>query len=245
MTGEEDVQEDEEEGTQVGLLTGEEGVLEVEEENTQVRLMTREEDVQEVEEEGTQVGLMTGKEGVQEHAEFNQFMDWIIEENAQSRLTEPEVEENTEAELIESDVDVQELDVAHIKLMNWVSIGFPGMAPDVEPIELIDWVSTAYPGMPPALGLDYGISPHPIWQNVDSWELRSGWSPSYGNEKNSQPLELMLGDGVDDRVEKQGGGLDVDIVEPKQWHSGKEGVDPEVEAFIYQVFHSEGDKCSY
>jgi hypothetical protein len=191
-------------------------------------------------------------------------MDWIIEENAQSRLTEPEVEENTEAELIESDVGVQELDVAHIELMNWVSIGFPGMAPDVEPIELIDWVSigfpgmapdvepielidwvsTAHPGMPPALGLDYGISPHPIWQSVDSWELRNGWWPSYGNEKNSQPLELMLGDGVDGRVEKQGGGLDVDIVEAKQWHSGIEGVDPEVEAFIYQVFHSEGDNAA-
>ncbi len=28
-------------------------------------------------------GLMTGEEGVQEDAEFNQFMDWIIEENAQ------------------------------------------------------------------------------------------------------------------------------------------------------------------
>jgi hypothetical protein len=26
---------------------------------------------------------MTGEEGVQEDAEFNQFMDWIIEENAQ------------------------------------------------------------------------------------------------------------------------------------------------------------------
>ncbi|CAK9222081.1 unnamed protein product [Sphagnum troendelagicum] len=77
--------------------------------------------------------------GVQEDPEFNQFMDWIIEENAQSRLKEPEVEENTEAELIESDVAVQELDVEHIELMNWVSIGFPGMAPDVEPIELIDW----------------------------------------------------------------------------------------------------------
>jgi hypothetical protein len=69
-------------------------------------------------------------------------MDWIIEENAQSRLKEPEVEENTEAELIESDVAVQELDVEHIELMNSVSIGFPGMAPDVEPIELIDWVKT-------------------------------------------------------------------------------------------------------
>ncbi len=68
-------------------------------------------------------------------------------------MTEPEVEENTKAELIESDVGVQELDVEHIELMNWVSVGFPCMAPDVEPIELIDWVSTAYPGMPPALGL--------------------------------------------------------------------------------------------
>ncbi|CAK9222085.1 unnamed protein product [Sphagnum troendelagicum] len=196
------------------------------------------------EEENTEVGLLTGEEGVQEDAEFNQFMDWIIEENAQSRLTEPEVEENTEAELIESDVGVQELDVEHIELMNWVSIGFPGMAPDVEPIELIDWASTAHPGMPQALGLDYGISPHPIWQSLDSWELRSGWWPSYGNEKHSQPLELMLGDGVDGRVEKQGGGLDVDIVEPKQWHSGIEGVDPEVEAFIHHVFHSEGDNAA-
>jgi hypothetical protein len=44
---------------------------------------------------------MTGEEGDQEDAEFNQFMDWIIEENAQWRLTEPEVEENTEAELTE------------------------------------------------------------------------------------------------------------------------------------------------
>ncbi len=231
LTGEEGVQEVEEENTQVRLITGEEGIQEVEEENTQVGLMTAEEDVQEVEEEGTQVGLMTGEEGVQEDAEFNQFMDWIIEEN-------------TEAELIESDVGVQELDVEHIELMNWVSIGFPGMAPDVEPIELIDWVSTAHPGMPPALGLDYGISPHPIWQSVDSWELRSGWWPSYGNEKNSQPLEPMLGDGVDGRVEEQGGGLDVDIVEPKKWHSGIEGVDPEVEAFIHQVFHSEGDNAA-
>jgi hypothetical protein len=219
-------------------------LLAVEEENTEVGLLTGEEGVQEVEEENTQVGLITGEEGVQEDAEFNQFMDWIIEENAQSRLTEPEVEENTEAELIESDVGVQELDVEHIELMNWVSIGFPGMAPDVEPIELIDWVSTAHPGMPQALGLDYGISPHPIWQSVDSWELRSGWWPSYGNEKHSQPLELMLGDGVDGRVEKQGGGLDVDIVEPKQWHSGIEGVDPEVEAFIHHVFHSEGDNAA-
>ncbi len=218
--------------------------LAVEEENTQMGLLTGEEGGQEVEEEGTQVGLMTGEEGVQEDAEFNQFMDWIIEENAQSQLTEPEVEENTDAELIDSDVGVQELDVEHIELMNWVSIGFPGMAPDVEPIELIDWVSTAHPGMPPALGLDYGIFPHPIWQSVDSWELRSGWWPSYGNEKNSQPLELMLGDGVDGRVEKQGGGLDVGIVEPKQWHSGIEGVDPEVEAFIHQVFHSEGDNAA-
>jgi hypothetical protein len=150
-------------------------LLAVEEENTEVVLLTGEEGVQEVEEENTQVRLITGEEGVQEDAEFNQFMDWIIEENAQSRLTEPEVEENTEAELIESDVGVQELDVEHIELMNWVSIGFPGMAPDVEPIELIDWVSTAHPGMPQALGLDYGISPHPIWQSVDSWELRSGW----------------------------------------------------------------------
>jgi hypothetical protein len=128
-------------------------LLAVEEENTQVGLLTGEEGVQEVEEENTQVRLITGEEGVQEDAEFNQFMDWIIEENAQSRLTEPEVEENTEAELIESDVGVQELDVKHIELMNWVSIGFPGMAPDVEPIELIDWVSTAHPGMPPVLGL--------------------------------------------------------------------------------------------
>ncbi len=244
MTGEEGVQEVEEEKTQVRLMTGEEGVQEVEEENTQMGLLTGEEDVQEVEEEGTQVGLMTGEEGVEEDAEFNQSMDWIIEENAQSRLTEPEVEENTEAELIESDVGVQELDVEHIELMNWVSIGLPGMAPDVEPIELIDWVSTAHPGMPPALGLDYGISSHPIWQSVDSWELRSGWWPSYGNEKNSPPLELMLGDGVDGPVEKQGGGLDVDIVEPKQWHSGIEGVDPEVEAFIHQVFHSEEDNAA-
>ncbi|CAK9220946.1 unnamed protein product [Sphagnum troendelagicum] len=118
------------------------------------------------------------------------------------------------------------------------------MAPDVDPIELIDWVSTAHPGMPPALGLDYGISPHPIWQSINSWELRSAWWPSYGNEKHSQPLELMLGDGVTDRVEKQGGGLDVDIVEPKQWHSGIEGVDPEVEAFIHHVFHSEGDNAA-
>ncbi|CAN5968458.1 unnamed protein product [Sphagnum jensenii] len=107
-----------------------------------------------------------------------------------------------------------------------------------------DWASTAHPGMPQALGLDYGISPHPIWQSLDSWELRSGWWPSYGNEKHSQPLELMLGDGVDGRVEKQGGGLDVDIVEPKQWHSGIEGVDPEVEAFIHHVFHSEGDNAA-
>jgi hypothetical protein len=244
LTGEEGVQQVEEEKTQVRLITGEEGVQEVEEENTQVGLITGEEDVQEVEEDGTQVGLMTGEEGVQEDAEFNQFMDWIIEENAQSRLTEPEVEENTEAELIESDVGVQELDVEHIELMNWVSIGFPGMAPDVEPIEFIDWVSTAHPGMLPALGLDYGISLHPIWQSVDSWELRSGWWPSYGNEKNSQPLELMLCDGVHGRVEKQGGGLDVDIVEPKRWHSGIEGVDPEVEAFIHQVFHSEGDNAA-
>jgi hypothetical protein len=104
-------------------------------------------------------------------------------------------------------VGVQELDVEHIEFMNWVSIGFPGMAPDVEPIELIDWVSTSHPGMPPALGLDYGISPHPIWQSVDSWELRSGWWPTYGNEKNSPPPDLMLGDGVDGRVEKQGGSL--------------------------------------
>jgi hypothetical protein len=48
-----------------------------------------------VEEEKTEVRFLTGEEGVQEYAEFNQFMDWIIEENAQSRLTEPEVEENT------------------------------------------------------------------------------------------------------------------------------------------------------
>jgi hypothetical protein len=54
----------------------------------------------------------------------------------------------------------------------------------------------------------------------------------------------MLGDGVDGRVEKQGGSLDVDIVEPKQWHSGIEGVDPEVEAFIHHVFHSEGDNAA-
>jgi hypothetical protein len=80
LTGEEGVQEGEEENTQVGLITGEEGVQEVEEENTQVGLMTAEEDVQEVEEEGTQVGVKTGEEGVQEDAEFNQFMDWIIEE---------------------------------------------------------------------------------------------------------------------------------------------------------------------
>ncbi|CAM6055695.1 unnamed protein product [Sphagnum tenellum] len=63
-------------------------------------------------------------------------------------------------------------------------------------------------------------------------------------EENTEPLELMLGDGVDGRVEEQGGGLDVDIVEPKQWHSGIEGVDPEVEAFIHHVFHSEGDNAA-
>ncbi|CAK9873742.1 unnamed protein product [Sphagnum jensenii] len=71
-----------------------------------------------------------------------------------------------------------------------------------------------------------------------------------GHNDTSHPLELMLGDelmlrdGVNGRVEKKGGGLDVDIVEPKQWHSGIEGVDPEVEAFIHHVFHSEGDNAA-
>ncbi|CAK9873739.1 unnamed protein product [Sphagnum jensenii] len=71
-----------------------------------------------------------------------------------------------------------------------------------------------------------------------------------GHNDTSHPLELMLGDelmlrdGVNGRVEKKGGGLDVDIVEPKQWHSGIEGVEPEVEAFIHHVFHSEGDNAA-